>query len=165
MKWMIPLTLVYPVTMLLITGYGYFTAYLPTSWSDFLATHNVTSLSAMLWWMTCSALIRALACVLAMLRQEPHCAPKSDVLSYPHAKGTGSGNGQAKARFSLPQTTRSSLRKKIQPRSNPSSGHLPPTGFTSTSSTTSSSLTPPMSLSALHRPADPPQETGTRSHQ
>ena len=89
MKWMIPLTLVYPVAMLLITGYGYFTAYLPASWTDFLSTHNVTSLSAMLWWMTGSALIKALGCALAMLRQKPGCAPKSDVLSYPHAQGTG----------------------------------------------------------------------------
>ena len=71
MKWMIPLTLLYPVAMLLVTGYGYFTAYIPASWTDFLSTHNITSLSAMLWWMTAIAILKALGCALAMLRQKP----------------------------------------------------------------------------------------------
>ena len=70
MKWMIPLTLLYPAALLLVTGYGYFTAYLPASWATFLAAHNVTSLSAMLWWMTGSAILKALGCALAMLRQK-----------------------------------------------------------------------------------------------
>ena len=69
-KWMIPLTLLYPVALLSVTGYGYFTAYIPSSWSAFLATHNVTSLSAMLWWMTGSVLVRALGCAITMLRQK-----------------------------------------------------------------------------------------------
>ena len=68
MKWMIPLTLLYPAAILCVTGYGYFTAYLPASWTTFLATHNVTSLSAMLWWMTGIAILKALGCALAMLR-------------------------------------------------------------------------------------------------
>ena len=68
MKWMIPLTLAYPAALLFVTGYGYFTAYLPASWADFLATHNITSLSAMLWWMTGIAILRALCCALAMLQ-------------------------------------------------------------------------------------------------
>ena len=71
MKWMIPLTLAYPAALLFVTGYGYFTDYLPASWTDFLAAHNVTSLSAMLWWMTAIALLKALGCALAMLRQKP----------------------------------------------------------------------------------------------
>ena len=87
MKWMIPLTLLYPAALLLVTGYGYFTAYLPASWTDFLATHNVTSLSTLLWWMTAIAVLKALGCVLAMLRQKPGCTPKSDVLAHPHAEG------------------------------------------------------------------------------
>ena len=89
MKWMIPLTLLYPVSILLVTGYGYFSAYLPASWTEFLATHNLTSLSAMLWWMTGIAVLKTLGCALAMLLQGPHCATKPDVLSYPHAKRTG----------------------------------------------------------------------------
>ena len=70
MKWMIPLTLAYPAALLFVTGYGYFTAYLPTSWTKFLATHNIASLSAMLWWMTAIAVVKALGCALAMLRQK-----------------------------------------------------------------------------------------------
>ena len=72
MKWMIPLTLLYPAALLLVTGYGYFTAYIPASWADFLASHNVNSLSAMLWWMTGIAVIKALGCAIAMLRQKPN---------------------------------------------------------------------------------------------
>ena len=71
MKWMIPLTLAYPAALLLVTGYGYFTAYIPASWAEFLASHNVSSLSAMLWWMTGIAILKAACCALAMLRQKP----------------------------------------------------------------------------------------------
>ena len=70
MKWMIPMTLLYPAALLFVTGYGYFTAYIPASWANFLATHNIASLSAMLWWMTGYAVLRALGCALAMLRQK-----------------------------------------------------------------------------------------------
>ena len=70
MKWMIPMTLLYPAALLFVTGYGYFTAYLPASWTNFLATHNITSLSSMLWWMTAIAVLKALGCALAMLRQK-----------------------------------------------------------------------------------------------
>ena len=80
LKWMIPLTLIYPAALLFVTGYGYFTAYLPASWTDFLATHNITSLSAMLWWMTAIAVLKALGCAVAMLRLKPGCAPSPDVL-------------------------------------------------------------------------------------
>ena len=70
MKWWLPVTFLYPVTLLLVTGYGYFTDYIPISWTNFLSTHNVTSLSAMLWWMTGIALVKALFCALGMLRQK-----------------------------------------------------------------------------------------------
>lgn len=69
MKWMVPLTLAYPIALLFVTGYGYFANYLPASWANLLATHNITTLSAMLWWMTGTAVIKALCCTLAMLRQ------------------------------------------------------------------------------------------------
>ena len=39
--------------------------------TGFLATHNVASLSAMLWWMTGIAILKALSCAFAMLRQTP----------------------------------------------------------------------------------------------
>ena len=89
MKWLIPLTVIYPAALLLVTGYGYFTAYIPAAWTEFLATHNITSLYIMLWWMTGSAVAKAACTILAMLRQKSDCAPSADVLSYPHAAGTG----------------------------------------------------------------------------
>ena len=73
MKWLIPFYLLYPTALLLVSGYGYFTAYLPSSWTDFLATHNITTLSTMLWWMTGFAVLKALGCTIAMLRQNPRC--------------------------------------------------------------------------------------------
>ena len=71
MKWMVPLILLYPAALLFVTGHGYFTAYIPASWTDFLAAHNVNSLSAMLWWMTGIAVLKAIGCAIAMLRQKP----------------------------------------------------------------------------------------------
>ena len=76
MKWMVPMNLLYAAALLFVTGYGYFSAYIPASWSDFLATHNVTSLSAMLWWMTGIAVLKAIGCALAMLRQKAPAAGK-----------------------------------------------------------------------------------------
>ena len=70
MKWWIPLNLLYATALLLVTGYGYFSAYLPASWAGFLTTHNIASLSTMLWWMTGIAVLKAIGCTLAMLRQK-----------------------------------------------------------------------------------------------
>ena len=70
LKWLIPLTLLYPAVLLFVTGYGYFTDYLPASWTNFLEAHNIASLSAMLWWMTGIAVLKAIGCALAMLRQK-----------------------------------------------------------------------------------------------
>ncbi len=52
MKWMIPLNLLNAALLLCITGYGYFVSWLPTCLTNFLAVHNVTTLTAMLWWLT-----------------------------------------------------------------------------------------------------------------
>lgn len=71
LKWMIPLTIAYPVALLLVTGHGYFTDRLPASLTAFLGNHNVTTLSVMLWWMTGNALVRALGCAFAMIRRQP----------------------------------------------------------------------------------------------
>ena len=71
MKWWIPLTLLYPVALLLVTGHGYFAGYMPESWSAFLSSHNVTSLSALLAWSTTFTIAKALACAIAMIRQRP----------------------------------------------------------------------------------------------
>ena len=52
MKWMIPLNLLNAALLLCVTGYGYFVSWLPTCATNFLAVHNVTTLTAMLWWLT-----------------------------------------------------------------------------------------------------------------
>ena len=41
-----------------------------TQFAGFLATHNITYLPAMLWWMTGFAVLKALGCALAMLHQK-----------------------------------------------------------------------------------------------
>ena len=66
LKWMVPLDLAYPVLLLLVTGYGYFTPYIPTWLNDFLTEHNIRALSTMLWWMTGINLIKAVLCLAAM---------------------------------------------------------------------------------------------------
>jgi len=69
-KWMLPLLLAYPAALLVVTGHGYFTAYIPASWTAFLRACNVTSLTAMLWWMTGFGLVRLVFVAIAMLRQK-----------------------------------------------------------------------------------------------
>ena len=70
MKWWSPMNLCYAAALLLVSGHGYFAALTPASWSTFLTNHNITSLSAMLWWMTGFALIRAVCCVIAMTKKQ-----------------------------------------------------------------------------------------------
>ena len=73
LKWMVPVILVYPAALLFVTGHGYFDPYLPSSWVEFLNTHNICSLETMLVWMTGNYLLRIVCCALAMLRQKkPH---------------------------------------------------------------------------------------------
>ena len=71
LKWMVPVVLIYPAALLFVTGHGYFDPFLPTSWVEFLKTHNVCSLKTMLVWMTGNYLLRVACCTLAMLRQKP----------------------------------------------------------------------------------------------
>ena len=52
MKWMIPLNLLNAMLLLCVTGYGYFVSWLPAGVTEFLSVHNVTTLPAMLWWLT-----------------------------------------------------------------------------------------------------------------
>ena len=68
MKWMIPLDLAYPALLLAVTGYGYFTGFIPTSCTAFLDAHNIRSLDTMLWWITSINAIKALGCLVAMAR-------------------------------------------------------------------------------------------------
>lgn len=70
LKWYLPLDILYPVLLLLITGYGYFTNLIPESWTDFLNANNIYSLKAMLYWMTSSIFIRALCCIIAITKHK-----------------------------------------------------------------------------------------------
>ena len=70
LKWMIPVVLIYPTSLLLVTGHGYFDAYLPTSWVNFLTQHNIYSLKTMLIWITGNQLLRVICCGIAILRQK-----------------------------------------------------------------------------------------------
>ncbi len=67
LKWYLPLDLAYPILLLLVTGHGYMTGYIPLSWTEFLSAHNVYTLGTMLCWMTVVNAIKALGC-LAMMR-------------------------------------------------------------------------------------------------
>ena len=66
MLWMVPLDIIYPVLLLLVTGHGYFTGIIPASWTDFLTVYNIKSLDSMLWWMTGFYTIKNLGCLVAM---------------------------------------------------------------------------------------------------
>lgn len=70
LKWYLPLDILYPILLLLITGHGYFTNLIPESWTDFLNTNNIYSLKAMLYWMTSSVFIRALCCIIAITKHK-----------------------------------------------------------------------------------------------
>lgn len=76
LKWMIPLDLAYPALLLVVTGWGYFTACAPDAVNAFFAAHNVRTLGTMLVWMTVANLIKAALCLASLLRPrggaEPH---------------------------------------------------------------------------------------------
>ena len=69
MMWMVPLDVIYPMIILLVTGYEYFDGIIPATWTAFLAAHNIRSLDAMLWWMTAVNAIKALFCLTSMARR------------------------------------------------------------------------------------------------
>ena len=69
LKWWIPLHLIFASVLLFTTGFGYFTTYLPATCTEFLSAHNFTSLNAMLWWFTVTALIKTAICIFELLRQ------------------------------------------------------------------------------------------------
>ena len=70
LKWWVPINLIFAAGLLLITGYGYFTAFLPASWCDFFAQHNFTSLTAMIVWFSGTALAKTIAALVELLRQD-----------------------------------------------------------------------------------------------
>lgn len=66
LKWYLPFDLAYPLLLLIITGHGYLAGIIPSSWTDYLTTHNITSLGAMLWWITAINGLKAIGCIAAM---------------------------------------------------------------------------------------------------
>lgn len=70
LKWYLPLDILYPILLLLVTGHGYFTNIIPESWTKFLNSHNIYTLKTMLYWMTFSISIRAICCAIALGRHK-----------------------------------------------------------------------------------------------
>ena len=68
--WSAPLNIAFAVTLLAVTGHGYFTNHLPVSVTRFLSDHNVTTISAYLMWSTVFELVRILFCAIDMIRLE-----------------------------------------------------------------------------------------------
>ena len=60
LRWYIPYHIIATILILAITGYGYFSAYLPASWIRFLATHNISTLKAMIAWLVAQAIVRTI---------------------------------------------------------------------------------------------------------
>lgn len=80
LKWLIPIDIIYSLTLLIITGHGYFTNFIPPSWTTFLDEHNIQSLDTMFWWMTTMNLTKVLFCAVAMplwQTKQYHEMPKS----------------------------------------------------------------------------------------
>lgn len=70
LKWYVPINLGYPALMLAITGYGYFTDYLPPSIVEYLKAHNITTLPAMLAWLTVYELLRVICSAVELARRK-----------------------------------------------------------------------------------------------
>ena len=78
LKWYIPMELSYPVMLLLVSGHEYLlTGLIPHAWSEFLIKHNIYSLDTMLWWMTALAIVKTIACLLAMITASPSSSRSS----------------------------------------------------------------------------------------
>ena len=65
--WYMPIDIAYPLLLLFVTGHNYFTGYIPTSWTEFLSTHNIYSLETMLIWISSFNGIKAVGCLIAMI--------------------------------------------------------------------------------------------------
>jgi O-antigen/teichoic acid export membrane protein len=67
--WMVPLNLIYPAVLLMVTGYGYFKDILPPSVMEYVMKFNATSLSSMLWWMTAIGVLRLVGIAIDCARK------------------------------------------------------------------------------------------------
>ena len=76
LKWWVPLHLIGAGGLLFVTGYGYFSEYLPVSWCDILSAHNITSLKSMLIWFTIITVIRFSISTWEVLHQGDNLATR-----------------------------------------------------------------------------------------
>jgi O-antigen/teichoic acid export membrane protein len=70
LKWYLPLDILYPVLLVVVTGYGYFANIIPESWTNFLKANNIYSLKTMLFWMTAFIFIRGACCAIALCKHK-----------------------------------------------------------------------------------------------
>jgi len=68
LKWLVPINVIYPLVMLLVTGYGYFDSFLPDSWSSYLSVHNIKTLDSLLMWSVSCTAIKTIFCMVSL-----HC--------------------------------------------------------------------------------------------
>ena len=70
LKWWVPVNLLFAAGLMLITGYGYFSPYIPQSWSAFLAENNFTSLKAIVIWFGATTLAKTGMSLWDLVRQK-----------------------------------------------------------------------------------------------
>ena len=63
LKWYLPIDIAYPALLLLVSGHGYFTGLIPSSWTTFLTAHNIYTLETMLMWATGVNGLKAVICI------------------------------------------------------------------------------------------------------
>ena len=71
LKWYLPCDLAYPALMLLVSGHGYLIDTIPTPLTEFLTSHNIYTLSTILWWMTAINFIKAAFCLVSITSPRP----------------------------------------------------------------------------------------------
>ena len=67
LKWALPLEFAYPILLLVVTGYSYFTSIIPDCWAKFLYAHNIYTLDTMLWWITTFVVMKSLLCLVGLM--------------------------------------------------------------------------------------------------
>ena len=66
----VPTSLLYAALLLFVTGFGYFSSILPSSWTTFLSQHNIDSLGPMILWISAGAALRLFCCFIhALIRK------------------------------------------------------------------------------------------------
>lgn len=76
MKFLVPLTLLYPAALLAVTGRGYFAGILPEWAMNALTALNATTLKGMLWWMTAVSTLKLAGMALHACRESAMPADK-----------------------------------------------------------------------------------------